>query len=338
MPKRLIERIWESSSLPARIARAALVPPAAFYAAAVALRNRAYDRNWIRARVSAIPVIAVGNLTVGGTGKTPVAAYVAARLAAGGAKPALVMRGYGDDEMLVHRLLNPNVEVIVDADRARGVETAHAHGATVAVLDDGFQHRRARRDADIVLLSADLSGPVRPLPAGPWRESLRSLVRATVIVVTRKSASTLRAKELLGQAQRFAPRAAGAIIYLAPDQLVRWASDETRARDALRFSSVLAIAGIGDPRAFESQLKQLGAIVDLAAASDHHRYSAAEATALAKRAAAYDLVVCTLKDAVKLGPLWPAEAPPLWYLSQRVEVESGAELLERILADLAAGT
>jgi tetraacyldisaccharide 4'-kinase len=281
-------------------------------------------------------VVSVGNLTVGGTGKTPFAAWLAAALAARGAHPAIVLRGYGDDEPLVHGILNPGVPVVITPDRVAGIAVARARGADIVVLDDAFQHRRAARDADIVLLSADLAGPVRPLPAGPWREPLTSLARATMIMVTRKSASPVRAKELLAHARRFAPAAAGAIVHLAAGRLVDWLSGETRDLVVLREQSVLAACAIGDPRAFVSQLTEIGARVEVVAERDHHAYSAADATALARRAQSAAYVVCTLKDAVKLGPLWPREAPPLWYLSQAVVVESGVDELDRVVATLAA--
>jgi tetraacyldisaccharide 4'-kinase len=331
-----VNRVWESSALWARAACAVLLPFSWVYAAVVSLRNIAYDRGWLRSHRLALPAISVGNLTVGGTGKTPVSAFVARRLGELGMKAAIVMRGYGDDESLVHTLLNPDAFVVVAADRVRGAAEAAEAGCTAIVLDDAFQHRRARRDLDIVLLAADLAGPVRSLPAGPWREPLASLTRASFIVVTRKSASFARASDLLTQARRFAPAAGTAIIHLAPDNLICWQSGEIAPLESLRNKTVLAVAGVGDPRSFGAQLAAAGAEVELAAARDHHAYSATEVRELSRRGATFGLVVCTLKDAVKLGPLWPREGPPLWYLSQRVEVESGAAELDRALAAAAA--
>ncbi len=336
-----IDHVWESPALSARLARLALAPAAWGYGAVVAGRNAAYDAGWLRSCPLALPAISVGNLTVGGTGKTPVAAFIAARLTERGAKPAIVMRGYGGDESLVHAKLNPGVPVIVTPDRVLGAERARAEGSTIAVLDDAFQHRRAMRDADIVLLAADFSSgsaipPVRLLPAGPWREPLGALRRASLIVVTRKRAPRARADEWLALARRHAPDQPGAVIHLAADRLASWLSGETLDAGSMRGRSVFAIAAIGDPRAFAGQLEQMGARVMTAAMRDHHPYSAADAVDLARRAATAELVVCTLKDAVKLGPLWPREAPPLWYLSQRVIVESGAEALDRILTAVAA--
>lgn len=335
MPERVIDRVWESSGLGARFARGALIPASWAYAAAVAARNAAYDRGWLPSYALALPAVAVGNLTVGGTGKTPVAAFIAARLSQLGMKPAIVMRGYGSDETRVHERLNPGIPVIVAADRVRGAEEARATGRSVVVLDDAFQHRRAKRDADIVLLAADRAGPVRSLPAGPWREPLTSLRRASMLMVTRKSASAVRARELLAHARLFAPQAVVAIAHLAADRLVNSLSGESLDISAIRDKSVLAVAGIGDPFAFSSQLSDLGARVELVARPDHHAYSAAEAGALARRASGADFVICTLKDAVKLSALWPREAHPLWYLSQRVVVESGAAELDAMLTTLA---
>ena len=326
MPEGAINQVWTSSSLAARMARGALMPASWVYAAVVAARNAAYDNGWLRSHELALPAISVGNLSVGGTGKTPVSAFIAARLEERGFKPAIVMRGYGRDEALVHARLNPGVPVVIVADRVRGAAEARAMGRNVAVLDDAFQHRRAKRDVDVVLLAADLAGPVRPFT---------SLARASLIVVTRKSASPVRARELLAHARRFAPNTGGAIVHLAADRLVAWLSGELLDLATLRGKTVLATAAIGDPRAFAAQLTEAGARVEIAAERDHHAYSAADAVGLARRAAAADIVVCTLKDAVKLGPVWPREAPPLWYLSQRVVVESGAAELDRILATLA---
>jgi tetraacyldisaccharide 4'-kinase len=336
MPEGALHAVWESPTAGARAVRAALMPASWAYAAAVAARNAAFDHGWLRARTLALPAISVGNLTVGGTGKTPVSAYIAARLAERGSKPAIVMRGYGADENLVHARLNPGIPVIVAADRVRGAADARAMGRDVVVLDDAFQHRGARRDADVVLLAAELAGPVRALPAGPWREPLGSLSRASLIVVTRKSASRETARHLLAHALRFAPRSGGAVIHLAADRLVGCLSGEFLDLSSMNGRSVLAVAAIGDPHAFAAQLTEAGARVTLAAERDHHAWSAADAAKLARRAAGAEMVVCTLKDAVKLGAVWPREAPPLWYVSQRVVMESGADELERILAALVA--
>jgi tetraacyldisaccharide 4'-kinase len=334
MADRGMDRLWHSASFPARVARAALTPASWAYAAAIAARNIAYDRGWLRAHDLGVPAISIGNLTVGGTGKTPTSAFIAGLLSGRGLKPAIVMRGYGGDEALVHARLNPAIPVIANADRVRAAAEARALGRDVLVLDDAFQHRRARRRVDVVLLAAEIEDPVRLLPAGPWREPFSSLTRASLIVVTRKAATRARAQELSALAHRFAPQAARAIVHLAPGQLVSWVSGEQRDPHILRDARVLAISAIGDPASFGMQLAEFGARIESVTAPDHHPWSQADAVALARRAADHNFVVCTLKDAVKLGPVWPREALPLWYLSQATVVESGADELDRFLAML----
>ena len=336
MPEHVIERRWESTSIPSKALRLALTPVSWLYAAVVHIRNLAYDRGWFRTYSLGLPTVSIGNLTVGGTGKTPVAAWFAARLLALGARPAIVLRGYGADEPLVHEALVPDALVVVGADRVDGAERARRRGATVLVLDDAFQHRRARRDADVVLLSADRHRSVRLLPAGPWREPERSLRRATHIVVTRKRTTPLRARELAEYVARLAPAAHVSIMHLTADALVRWGTSERRTLDVLAGKVVLAISAIGDPRAFEGQLRDTGARIATRTFDDHHAFSDADVRRLSYDATGADFAVCTLKDAVKLGPSWPPSAPSLWYLSQTVRIELGAEALDGLARNLAS--
>jgi tetraacyldisaccharide 4'-kinase len=160
---RLVERVWFGTDALASTVRTALIPAERVFGGLVGARDILYDAGWLPARATPIPAVSVGNLTVGGTGKTPMAAWIARGLAARGARPAIVLRGYGDDEPLVHRVLNPEIPVVIGADRVDAVGRAAAGGATVAVLDDAFQHRRVQRAADIVLVSADRwTGQVPP--------------------------------------------------------------------------------------------------------------------------------------------------------------------------------
>lgn len=334
---RMAERMWRGDGVGARAARAALAPVAWLFGTVVRVRNVAFDVGLLPAHAGAIPAVSIGNLSVGGTGKTPMAAWTAAALLARGARPAIVLRGYGDDEPRVHATLNPGVPVIVAPDRVEGIARAAAAGATVAVLDDAFQHRRARRGADVVLVSADAwHEPVRLLPAGPWREPLSSLRRASVVVVTRKAASGAASDALVRRLQRSAPDVPFAQVHLAPDLLRMIGGDGARAVGTLRGQRVLAIAGIGEPAAFAAQLGAVGATVTLRAFADHHAFTDADAASLAADARGVDVVCCTLKDAVKLAPRWPARGPALWYVSQRVVVEEGADvmagLLDRLLS------
>lgn len=326
-----LERIWYDSSLPARIAKGLLFPFELGYGAVVAARNRLYDSGLLTVHQPPVPALSVGNLSVGGTGKTPIAAYLVTRLVARGARPGLLLRGYGDDETRVHSQLNPGLPVVVDPDRVRGVRLAKEAGCDVVVMDDAFQHRRAGRTVDMVLISAErFSRHPRLLPAGPWREGLSALHRASVVVVTRKVATTDHAQSI----GRFVTERTGhvtATVALMTDRLERLAGDGGRALSSLAGASVLAVAGIANPAAFAGQLREAGIHVDLRAFRDHHAFSAHDIDDLAAAAARHDAVVCTLKDAVKLELRWPRSAPPLWYVSQRVVPEVGAEHVDAAL-------
>ncbi len=374
MPEmRGVERLWFSPDPAARIARAALAPLELLYGGAVALRGRLYDAGVLASHETRIPAFSVGNLTVGGTGKTPVSAWLAGELAARGARPAIVLRGYGSDEPLVHRILNPGMAVIASPDRVAGVESAAANGCDIAVLDDAFQHRRSARAADVVLVSTERWSERRHLiPAGPWREPLSALRRATLAIVTRKSASLEDASRVAERVKLAGGGIATAIVHLALGELRivprgmddvpvsgkpavhsgegrRAAPQEESSTgadppgslplSAIEGGHLLVISAIGDPAAFEGQLAARGAIVESRPFADHHRFTPAEAERLAGAAArsmrgsgdGTPAAVCTLKDAVKLAALWPREAPPLWYVSQQPEVESGRAAIEALI-------
>jgi tetraacyldisaccharide 4'-kinase len=330
---RFVEEIWEGGEASDQLARAALFPFALLYGNLVSVRGQLYDRGILPSVQSPIPVISVGNLTVGGTGKTPVASWIAQRLSEKGAKPAIVLRGYGGDEILVHQQLLPDVPAIAARNRPAGIRQAAGQGATVAVLDDAFQHRHARRDADIVLISADAwTGKVRLLPAGPWREPLESLKRASVVVITRKAADFSVVNEVSRAIARVAPELPQAMIRLRMSGLIKATNaEETRPLSIVPGRRVLAISAIGDPTAFTHQLALLGAEVTPMSFPDHHPFSADETARIAKRSNDYDITVCTLKDAVKLRAVWPAGGRSLWYVSQSLDVEKGVANLDNLL-------
>ncbi len=329
---RLIERVWAGTSASHRLAQLALTPLAALFRGGTMLRNALYDRD-IFARVQgAIPVISVGNLTVGGTGKTPVSAWIAGDLLRRGATPAIVTRGYGGDESLVHAILNPGVPVIVATDRVAGVAAAAAGGATVAVLDDAFQHRRLRRDLDLVLLSAeDFGDAQRPLPAGPWREPPGALARASAAIVTRKVATDGAVAAVVRAIQGVAPALPIIVASLEPDALRNLRETAVRPLDTLAGKSILVISAVARPAPFAAQVARTGATCTLRVFPDHHAFTADEVASLAAEAAEYDLVVCTLKDAVKLDARWPRVPASPWYVSQRVVPGEGGDALRRML-------
>lgn len=328
--------IWFRKGVASTLARTALRPISALFSAGVSLRNLLYDRGLLVVVESPLPTLSVGNLSVGGTGKTPVAAFFAAELRRRGRRPAIVLRGYGGDEEQVHALLNPGTPVIVSPDRVAGVKRAAALGADVVVLDDAFQHRRAGRVVDIVLVSADRwAEDDRLLPAGPLREPLRSIRRASLALVTVKSAAPERVAGVRRALQRIAPALPVATAHLRPCELVCVADRDLRLPIAkLAGQRILAVAAIADPAAFVAQLRELGATVDSALFGDHHAFTPKEVRRLVGRAAAVELAVCTLKDAVKLRPLWPADGAQLWYVSQAVEISDGLPLIHESLTSL----
>ena len=328
--------MWNGSSTADRIARAALAPFEAAYRGVSSIRNSLYDSGVLKTEASPVPVVSVGNLTVGGTGKTPMTAWIAHELAKSKKTPAIVLRGYGDDEPLVHQRCNPDVPVIVSPDRVAGIREAAAAGAGVVVLDDGFQHRTAARSLDIVLISADQwRGTPRLLPAGPFRESLSGLKRASLIVITRKAAPDAQVALVERALRDTRPSAPIVVARLELKELVREQDkSDAIAVEALAGKSVFAIAAVGNPDAFFAQLRAYTPRLIATAFPDHHAFTDREIAELARRGRESEYVVCTLKDAVKLGPRWPADASPLWYVSLAVRIERGAESIRDLLSRL----
>jgi tetraacyldisaccharide 4'-kinase len=315
-----------------RLFDAMLWPAEQSYAAAVWLRNRGYDRGILTSAAPAIHVLSVGNLTVGGAGKTPIAAWAASYLARAGQRPAVVLRGYGEDEVLVHRELNPNIPVFVAPRRVQGVRAAREAGCTVAIVDDGFQHRKLRRDLDILLIAAEswTERPVRLLPRGPWREPTRSAGRADLVVVTRKSATVARAETVRDELRTIVHPAPVVRCDLLPAGLVDIRSGLEIEPQSLSDRKVLGVAGLAEPDSFAAQLAKLGLDVELATYPDHHRFTAADAGAVVGRAAGRPLIM-TLKDAVKLRSLLSADVHA-YMLLQRAHPEPEFEHVLDVLS------
>jgi tetraacyldisaccharide 4'-kinase len=337
--RRIIEEVWSGRGKRARALRTLLAPVELLYRAAVLGRGKLYDWRILGATEFSAPVLSVGNLTVGGTGKTPISAWLAQRLSGRGVTPAIVLRGYGGDEIVVHQRLNPGIPVIASPDRVRGIREAIAQGADVVILDDAFQHRRARRDVDVLLVNADAwSGRPRLLPAGPWREPLRAARRATLVIVTRKTADRSVVADVIRALAHAAPRVPVATVHLAPGELRSTSTGQSLPLHAVQGADLTAVAAIAQPDAFFRQLTELGAIVRPFSYPDHHAFTRAEARKIAGEASNSDFVVCTLKDAVKLESIWPAEAGSLWYVSQRLRVEDGQDQIDRLIDVLSSPT
>ncbi len=318
--------VWDARRGTARLARGLLVPASWAYRAVVAARNALFDAGVLATKKTAIPAISVGNLSAGGTGKTPVAADVAHRLQAAGARPALILRGYGADEPRVHALLNPAVPVLTSPNRVAATVEAERRGCDIAVLDDAFQHRWAERVENIVLVAAEQWTGVRHcLPAGRYREPPSALRRASLVIVTRKMALPDEASRVALELARWTSAPIVRMAF-ALDTLRRvGAPGEVQPLSALAGQRIVAVAGIGSPRAFAGQLESAGARVELVSFPDHHAFTQGDVEALLGRVPATMMVVCTLKDAVKLERYWPRASTPLWYVSQRIALEDGRD-------------
>lgn len=317
-----------------RAADAALAPAEGLFRLAAGARNLGYDRGWLPAATATIPVISVGNVGVGGAGKTPFAAWLARRLAEWEARPAIVLRGYGSDEIAVHQELNPGIPVVANADRAAAARAAAERGCTVAILDDGFQHRALRRDLDLVLVGVESwTERRRLLPRGPWREPISALRRASLVVLTRKTASEVEAEAVEGAIRAAAGDRPIVHCRIEPAGLRPLHPGAPAARlDSLRGAEVLAVASLADPRPFADHLRGAGAMVELAPFPDHHDFTPGEARELVDRAAGRTIVM-TRKEAVKLRPLLAPTVQAL-VLDQEVSIEAGLEVLVDALREL----
>jgi len=284
--------------------------------------GRMYDGGVLPLQRAPVPVISVGNLTVGGSGKTPLACWLMRGLLDRGEKPALVARGYGEDEILLHRRWNPGIPVIAEEDRAFGAWKAARKGATVVVLDDGFQHRRLARELDIVLVAASSPRKARLLPRGPFRESFKSLGRAGVVVLTQKGReeSTL---EMEGRIDRFLRESPVRVAFVPSG----W-TDLTGKPAEKPVGDFLAVAAIGDPVGFSRVLMEtMGQGGELLSYPDHHTYRWGDIQTILDRAQGRPIVT-TEKDAVKLEA-YKAHLEDLRVLRLDVEVLEGEDRLWR---------
>lgn len=317
------------------------------YGLVIGCRNAAYDHGLLPITQAPVPVVSVGNLTLGGTGKTPLVAWLARTVTARGLKPAIVSRGYGaargerSDEAAELAILLPEVPHVANRDRVAGVRAAAAAGAEVALLDDGFQHRRLARDLDIVAIDAtDPFGCGRLFPRGLLREPLSGLARAGAVVLTRATAVDARRRS---EIRRWFQAACGGRLPSVWAEAthrpvhLRSATSDTQPLERVAGARVAAFAGIGNPAAFRTSLATHGAqLVGFRAFPDHHTYEPTDLQALGDWAAGLraDLVVTTLKDLVKvradrLGDI------PLFALEIALEIlpdGDSAASLEAVLA------
>jgi len=348
----VIEQIWEGRSRRARAAAVALTPAAWAFSAAARLRATLYDHGLLAVRRASVPVVSVGNLRVGATGKTPFVIWLVAQLRERGVSAVVVSRGYrrkcrrpatlawadgavvapvgtadpmlvvpGDARSALHAVgdeallvaARTGAPVLTFADRVTACQLAErAWKPDLILLDDGFQHRRIARDLDVVLLRGD-EHRAKTLPAGPLREPIAALARADV---------------------RIGPCGTGGLpcVRRHPLGLVRtvWQADLDKPCRWLSGRKVVAVAGVGNPEAFVEMLERTGANVRATLRfRDHHSYDRSDWERIRARARGCEAVVTTEKDLVKLATLADSDVD-LLALRLGLEVRGAHDLLDRV--------
>ena len=328
--------------LPGTSWRWLLTPAWLAYRPLVALNSLAHDRGWQAHHRLPVPVISVGNLIAGGTGKTPATRFIAEHLLGLGRHPAVLSRGYraGASGRNEEAGLFGAVPVVCNPDRCAGGRTAIAAGADVLVLDDGFQHRRLHRDLDIVLVDAtrpwgSMRGNGMVLPLGYMREGRRALHRADLIWISR---ADLVSQEVLVALRGELQAAVGHQVPVIEEVLetadvVTLDGTTATPAQAMAGQSVVVVSGIGHPAAFEWQVERLGMVVVQAHRfPDHHHYDGAELAELEAEAKARGAtLITTAKDAVKWRAL-QSSLPALVLEPQYRFAGDGAEVLAATIA------
>jgi tetraacyldisaccharide 4'-kinase len=330
-----------------------LVPLSWLYGLAVRGRNFCYDRGLLPVAKLGVPVISVGNLSAGGTGKTPIVEYIVRYFLGQQRKVAVVSRGYkrtstgtfvvsdgtqlfgsaaqaGDEPFQLSRS-HPQATVVVDEQRSRGARAAIARShPDVVILDDAFQHRAIARDLDILVLDSTVPlTAMRLLPAGLRREPLTSAKRAGLIAFSRAIPSPEFRTTIASLSA-----APAVCIRFVPTGVGELGSPSVLPAASLRGKRSLAFCGIGNPGSFQATLEEAGAVVlELITFADHHPYTADDLgriAAAAQRCGA-ERIVTTEKDAVRLGGEPRLGGLPVTFVRIRAELCQGGETFHRLL-------
>ena len=318
-----------------------LAVPAYVFQSIVWMRGKLFDSGVLSSLKMKRPVISVGNLTVGGTGKTPFSIWLLQRIQSHGMNPGFVSRGYksnaseprsvthpeakqfGDEPSLVRETL-PNIPVYVGANRSLAVEKLLSESsADVVVADDAFQHRKLQRDLDIVLLDAlEPSWHYRFLPAGRARESFRALSRAQVVVISKANLAQAEQLQFLEKRLR---RFSG--LQLKMNYKCGGFRNLHHRRQSLS-GRIYLVSGVGRPESVEALLPSKP--VKHNAFADHYEYTAVDVTALIKdfRESGAEHLVTTAKDAVKLNQFSELKGM-LWEMELAVDIEGDVNELDR---------
>jgi tetraacyldisaccharide 4'-kinase len=344
-------KVWEGQGLGGKLLWLGLLPASLLYSMAMQVRNALYTYGLMRSLHLGRPVVSVGNLTVGGTGKTPTCLWLAKELSERGLRVGILSRGYrrkaaaplvlqakagdvtavrdddiieaGDEPLMMARLYGQTVGVCKDRLNAAS-EVLRKVNVDVFILDDGFQHRRVKRTVDLLLLGADASGWV--LPAGPFRERRGNLRRADFLLSTAGNGAW-NAVIARGRAN---PCFAAA---LRPVALISWTARGSKEfpLTLLYRSKILTVTGIADPRGLYQLIHDWeGEIVETLEFPDHHCYTARDWQQIARMGRLVDLIITTEKDILKLAR-FPFAKDKLLALRVAMTVENGPALVGAIV-------
>lgn len=338
----------------------ALVPFSWLYGCGVVLRNICFNRKVFRIDRINVPVISVGNISAGGTGKTPVVESIARTLNERNVRTAIVSRGYrrtthgmvvvsdgttvkataseSGDEPFQLAMRLPQTVVVVDTQRVRGAKYAVTNlGVKAIVLDDGFQHRAIHRDLDVVVIDASHSPfTMSMLPAGYRRETLTSLKRADAVLLTKVKPST-NVEEVKEQIRKYSD----AKIFTSTFTVAAFRRAKTKFSvnlNSVRGKKAVAFCGIGQPESFRKSLEEIGVYVSsVLPFKDHHRYSRTDLRRISEEQVrlSAEYVVTTEKDIARLSATAIEsflEKIPLFYIEMKTEIDQRKEWETMILA------
>ncbi|MFA5240009.1 MAG: tetraacyldisaccharide 4'-kinase [Phycisphaerae bacterium] len=344
----------QSVGLTATILRFSMRVASTGYSLAVRCRNFLYSKRWLKIHTADAPVISVGNITTGGTGKTPLVIWICKFLQQKQISCAVLTRGYKArgmrdegreteiDEPAVLAESCPQAKVIINPDRVAAAEQAVGFGAKALIMDDGFQHHRLHRDLDIITIDATCPfGYGKLLPAGLLREPVDSLKRADAVVLTR--CDQISESEL--------SRIKEELQIINPDMIIaksihkpvcaKSIDGEKIALEQLKGKKVFAFCGIGNPDAFLSTIKNTGAeLVGSKIYDDHYHYTS-ECLAGIYEQACYltaDLILTTQKDRARAKMIIPASTDiPFAYLEVEIKFTAEEDKLKQLIEDALAG-
>jgi tetraacyldisaccharide 4'-kinase len=341
----------EKSGIGAMVLRFLLGAASVGYSIAIGLRNFLYSAGLLKAHHVDATVICVGNITVGGTGKTPLVVWLCKQIISD-SQCVILTRGYKSraqeaeiyrDEPEIFSESCPEVKVIVNPDRVAGAEEAAIKfGTKVLIMDDGFQHRRLARDLDIIAIDATLPfGYGRMLPAGLLREPVSSLKRAGAVVITRcdqiaeNELSELEEKLRLINPDMVIARSIHAPAY------IKSIDNKEIALEELKGKKIFGFCGIGNPGSFLTTVKTAGAeLVGSKIFNDHHHYTEACIADIFEQAERLkaDLILTTQKDQNKITrPASSKTEIPLAYIGIEIKFLSGEEKLWGLIEKTLAG-